>query len=136
MVLGRIDLLARELTNDVEELLRLHRLTIPEFDVLAVLRRCGEPYRQSISVLCAHSLVTSGTMTNRLDRLEAKGLVSREPNPEDRRGILVALSPSGRDLIDTVVPLRLKKAGERVSALSSEEIDLLVRFLDRIFKQE
>ena len=133
-ILGRVDLLAHEFACELDELLRSHGLTIPEFDVLAVLRRCGEPFRQPISVLCTLSLVTSGTMTNRIDRLEAKGLVSRAPNPDDRRGILVVLSPAGRELIDTVVPLRLKEANERISALSRKEQDLLARLLDRLLE--
>jgi len=120
-ILGRLMILGRLANRGVEEVLRPHKLTVPEFDVLAVLRRCGPPFRQSVSVLCAYSLLSSGAMTNRVDRLEQKGLIQREPNPEDRRGVLVALTSKGRELIDKLVAERLQEAHERISVLSAKE---------------
>ncbi len=120
-ILGRLMILSRLADRGVEEVLRPHKLTIQEFDVLAVLRRCGPPFRQSVGVLCAYSLLSSGAMTNRVDRLEQKGLVQREPNPEDRRGVHVALTSKGRKVIDQLVAKRLQEAHERVAALSAKE---------------
>src|SRR5205085_1527378 len=72
-----------------------HGLQLGEFDVLAALRRQGPPYRLSPGALLRATLVTSGTMTNRLDRLEQAGLVRRAPDPEDKRGVLVSLTAAG-----------------------------------------
>ncbi len=132
-ILGRLMILSRLLDRGVEQILQPYDLSIPEFDMLAVLRRCGPPFRQSVGELRAHSLLSSGAMTNRVDRLEQKGLVQREPNPEDRRGVLVVLTKKGRVLIDQVVPERLKEGHGRVSVLSKKDRQqleaLLTRFL-------
>ena len=77
-----------------------HELAVWEFDVLVALRRTGPPYRLTPGQLLAETLVTSGTMTNRIDRLEARGLVVREPVPDDRRGTWVALTEAGRSRVD------------------------------------
>lgn len=139
-ILGRIMILDRLALRSVEKLVSQHNITIQEFDVLAVIRRCGPPFRQPVGVLCEHSLISSGAMTNRIDRLEKKGLINREPNPEDRRGVLVALSSSGRVLIDKLVTERLKEAQDRVSVLSPEEQEilnsLLTLFLKRLEERE
>jgi len=139
-ILGRLMILSRLADRGVEEVLRPHKLTIQEFDVLAVLRRCGPPFRQSVGVLCVYSLLSSGAMTNRVDRLEQKGLIQREPNPEDRRGVLVALTSKGRELIDQLVAERLQEAHERVSVLSAMERrqleTLLTQFLGALQDKE
>ena len=132
-ILGRLMILSRLLDRGVEQILQPYDLSIPEFDMLAVLRRCGPPFRQSVGELRAHSLLSSGAMTNRVDRLEQKGLVQREPNPEDRRGVLVVLTKKGRVLIDQVVPERFKEGHGCVSVLSKKDRQqleaLLTRFL-------
>jgi DNA-binding MarR family transcriptional regulator len=132
-ILGRLMILSRLADCGVAAILRPHNLSIAEFDLLAVLRRCGSPFQQSVGVLCAHSLLSSGAMTNRIDRLEQKGLVQREANPGDRRGVLVALTPNGRTLFDTLLPERLEEAHRRVSVLSTKDRRqleaLLTRFL-------
>jgi DNA-binding MarR family transcriptional regulator len=132
-ILGRLMILTRLAERGVNDVLREHNLTIPEFDLLAVLRRCGPPFRQPVGVLCDHTLLSSGAMTNRIDRVEQKGIVRRERNPGDRRGVLVALTPKGRALIDKLIPERLEEAHERVSVLTvkdQRQLDvLLTRFL-------
>ena len=132
-ILGRLAILGRILDHGVEQILQRHSLSFPEFDMLVILRRFGPPFRHSVSELCAHSFLSSGAMTNRVDRLEQKGLIRREPNPEDRRGVLVVLTKKGRTLIDQVVPERLKEGHERVSVLSKKDRQqletLLTRFL-------
>ena len=74
-----------------------------EFDVLAALRRAGEPYRLSPGQLLRETHVTSGTMTNRVDRLVARGAVTRDPDPSDGRGVLVALTEDGLSLVDAAL---------------------------------
>lgn len=139
-ILGRLMILSRLTERGVEKVLQPHNLTIQEFDVLAILRRCGPPFRQSVGVLCSYSLLSSGAMTNRVDRLEEKGFIRRAPTAEDRRKVLVVLTSAGRMLIDKVVAERLQEAQERVSVLPSKEQrqleTLLSRFLAALEDQE
>jgi DNA-binding MarR family transcriptional regulator len=99
-VLSRVSRLARHLDRARREAFHEHDLQLWEFDVLSALRRSGPPYRLSPGVLLTQTLVTSGTMTNRIDRLTERGLVRREPDPHDRRGVLVVLTDAGRDRVD------------------------------------
>src|SRR5687767_10077382 len=91
-VLSRITRLARHLDRARRQAFAAHDLETWEFDVLAALRRSGKPYELSPGRLLRETLVTSGTMTNRVDRLAARGLVRRAPDPADRRGVLVQLT--------------------------------------------
>ena len=95
-VLSRVSRLARHLDRARKQAFAAHSLETWEFDVLAALRRAGPPYDLSPGRLVSETLVTSGTMTNRVDRLVARGLVERRPDPDDRRGVLVSLTASGR----------------------------------------
>lgn len=99
-VLSRVSRLARHLDHARRTAFERHSLEQWEFDVLSALRRAGEPYQLSPGTLVNQTLVTSGTMTNRIDRLAARGLVERLPAPADRRGVLVRLTPSGRERVD------------------------------------
>jgi DNA-binding MarR family transcriptional regulator len=99
-VLSRITRLARHLDRARGAAFSAHNLETWEFDVLAALRRAGRPYVLSPGRLLGRTLVTSGTMTNRIDRLEASGLVERLPDPSDRRGVHVRLTPAGKDRVD------------------------------------
>jgi len=99
-VLSRISRLARHLDRARRTAFAEHSLEPWEFDVLTALRRAGSPYQLSPGQLLTQTLVTSGTMTNRIDRLAVKGLVQRLPDPGDRRGVLVRLTEAGRDLAD------------------------------------
>ncbi len=100
---GRLKRLHNHLSDELARVYKAHNLTAAGFDVLATLRRTGAPHALSPSALIASTMVTSGTMTNRLDRLEAAGLIERRPNPEDGRGSVVALTVEGLELIDCVV---------------------------------
>jgi DNA-binding MarR family transcriptional regulator len=131
-IIGRLMALSRLSDLGAEQVMRPHGLSTHEFDVLAVLRLCGTPFRQPVGDLCAHSLLSSGAMTNRIDRLEQKGLVERLPNPEDRRGVLVALTESGCALIDKVVAERLDGARQRTSVLSKKDQEQLKTLLARL----
>lgn len=99
-VLSRVSRLARRLDLARERAFAAHALAVWEFDVLVALRRTGQPYRLTPGQLLAETLVTSGTMTNRIDRLERRGLVRREPVPDDLRATWVALTDEGRARVD------------------------------------
>ncbi len=99
-VFSRISRLARHLDLARREAFSAHDIESWEFDVLAALRRAGAPYELSPGRLLRETLVTSGTMTNRVDRLAARGLVERYPDPEDRRGVIVRLTPDGAARVD------------------------------------
>ncbi|MFI1798913.1 MarR family winged helix-turn-helix transcriptional regulator [Streptomyces sp. NPDC020379] len=99
-VLSRVSRLARHLDRARRLVFAEHQLEPWEFDVLTSLRRAGDPYQLSPGQLLTQTLVTSGTMTNRIDRLAKRGLVERLPDPNDRRGVLVRLTAEGRDHAD------------------------------------
>ncbi len=99
-VFSRISRLARHLDLARRAAFTHHRIESWEFDVLAALRRAGVPYELSPGRLLRETLVTSGTMTNRVDRLAARGLVVRSPDPSDRRGVIVRLTPAGLETVD------------------------------------
>lgn len=103
-----------------------------EFDVLAALRRAGAPHQLSPGQLIQQTHVTSGTMTNRIDRLRARGLVTRDPHPSDRRAALVTLTPEGRDAVDAALTTLLDLEQELLSGWSSEDRDLLAGLLRRL----
>ena len=99
-VLSRVDRLARHVDRARAAAFGRHGLEGWEFDVLAVLRRSGAPYRASPGALVRATGVTSGTMTNRVDRLVTRGLVRRESDPDDRRSVRVELTDVGRTTVD------------------------------------
>ena len=102
-VLSRVSRLARHLDRARRAAFAAHGLEIWEFDVLSALRRQGPPYQLTPGALLRATLVTSGTMTNRVDRLAEAGLVCREPDPQDRRGVLVTLTGTGRARVDAAL---------------------------------
>lgn len=99
-VFSRISRLARHLDRARRQAFTTHRIEPWEFDVLAALRRAGPPYQLSPGRLLVETMVTSGTMTNRVDRLAGRGLVERLPDPGDRRGVLVRLTLGGKKTVD------------------------------------
>src|SRR5437879_8202201 len=103
-VLGRGWRLARHLDRARRAVFAAHAMESWEFDVLTALRRAGPPYELSPGRLLRATLVTSGTMTNRIDRLESAGLVRRSPDPQDKRGVLVRLTDAGRTRVDAAFP--------------------------------
>ncbi|SFC31040.1 DNA-binding transcriptional regulator, MarR family [Nocardioides terrae] len=99
-VFSRLSRLSRHLDLARREAFTAQGIEPWEFDVLAALRRAGSPYELSPGRLLRETLVTSGTMTNRVDRLATRGFVERYPDPEDRRGVLVRLTPEGKAAVD------------------------------------
>jgi DNA-binding MarR family transcriptional regulator len=131
-VLSRVSRLARHLDLARREAFEAHDLEPWEFDVLAALRREGAPYTLSPGRLLQVTLVTSGTMTNRIDRLEAKGLVARVPDPNDGRGVQVVLTEVGRSRVDDALTDLLAHERDILSALPSADRDELADLLRRL----
>ncbi|MBX2832095.1 MAG: MarR family transcriptional regulator [Rhodospirillales bacterium] len=127
---GRFGRLRSILSAEMDKVFATHGLNGASFDVLATLRRSGPPYALSPSSLIEWTMVTSGTMTNRLDKLEQAGLISREKNPEDGRGFVIALTKKGHDLIDAAVTDHVTNQHRLANALSAneqEQLDGLLR---------
>ncbi|MGH0035654.1 MAG: MarR family winged helix-turn-helix transcriptional regulator [Myxococcota bacterium] len=120
-VVGRVLRLGAFLQRRVEAVLEPHDLTLWQFDVLATLRRSGKPFSLSPTQLMREVMLSSGAMTNRLDRLETRGLVRRRPDPDDRRGVRIELTAAGRRLIDKAIATRFDEAREVVDNLGQRE---------------
>lgn len=102
-LIGRINRLAQHLTREMEATLAGHGLNFSSFDVLATLRRSGAPFALSPGDLMAAMMISSGTMTNRIDQLERAALVVRRPNPADARSVLIALTDRGFAVVEAAV---------------------------------
>jgi DNA-binding MarR family transcriptional regulator len=120
-VLSRVSRLARHLDRARRGAFAAHGLEMWEFDVLSALRRQGSPYQLSPGALLRVTLVTSGTMTNRIDRLEARGLVRRRDDPQDKRGVLVQLTGDGIRRCDAAVADLLERERELLEGLSTDQ---------------
>lgn len=120
-VLSRVSRLARHLDRQRSTAFAAIGLETWEFDVLAALRRAGSPYQLSPGQLLRETMVTSGTMTNRVDRLTARGLVARENRPGDRRGVLVRLTPAGRETVDAALSDLLRAEEQILISLSGAQ---------------
>ncbi len=120
-VLSRVSRLARHLDRFRRAAFAAHDLEPWEFDVLAALRRAGEPHRLSPGQLAAETLVASGTMTNRIDRLSARSLVVREPDPDDGRGVLVRLTEAGRTAVDAALADLIERERSLLSSLDEAD---------------
>jgi DNA-binding MarR family transcriptional regulator len=128
-VLSRVTRLARHLDLARRTAFAQHGLETWEFDVLSALRRAGPPYELSPGRLIRETMVTSGTMTNRVDRLAAQGLVERLPDPEDRRGVLVRLTASGRSRVDAALEGLLSQERLLLAGLSARDQTTLAALL-------
>jgi DNA-binding MarR family transcriptional regulator len=131
-VLSRISRLARHLDRARGSAFAEHGLERWEFDVLSALRRSGAPYELSPGQLVAQTLVTSGTMTNRVDRLTARGLVGRGPDPSDRRGVKVTLTEAGRTVVDGAMTDLLDRERALLRQLQPAEQAQLAELLRRL----
>ena len=118
-VLSRVDRLSHHLDAARRAAFAEHAVEPWEFDVLAALRRAGPPYELSPGRLLRETLVTSGTMTNRVDRLAARALVQRLPDPADRRGVLVRLTDEGRRTVDGALEALLAREHELLGGLEA-----------------
>ena len=131
-VFSRISRLARLLDRARRDAFTAQALEPWEFDVLAALRRAGRPYRLSPGQLLRETMVTSGTMTNRIDRLGARGLVARSPDPHDRRGVLVGLTTAGKRAVDGAFESLIASERDLLAQLSTAERRQLATLLKRL----
>jgi DNA-binding MarR family transcriptional regulator len=120
-VVVRIQLLGRLLSRDAEQALEPLGLKLWEYDVLSALRRQGRPYSLPASELARESMLTSGAMTTRIDRLEERGLVYRQADKTDRRGVNVSLSEAGLRVVDDALAARLEAAETQLGSLAGRE---------------
>ncbi len=128
-VIGRLKRLARLLEREMKEFFAPHGLEYWEFDVLSTLRRSGGPHGLTAGALIKATMVTSGAITNRIDRMAAKGLVQREADPADRRTIRIQLTDRGRALIDEIMPLHVANQARVLSGMNRPDLDQLIVLL-------
>lgn len=128
-VLSRVTRLARHLDRERRAAFAEHGLEAYEFDVLSALRRSGRPYELTPGQLVRQTLVGSGTTTNRLDRLESRGLIGRRPDPEDGRVRRVRLTDRGRDRVDAAVADLLDRERSLLGGLSEPDRNTLAGLL-------
>ncbi len=121
-------------TRHISPLFAEYGLQRGEFDVLAALRRSGAPYELTPSRLFEITMSSSGGMTARLDRLAKMGHVERRPNPDDRRGVLVRLTPSAVELIETVTPAHLANEARLTSCLKADELSQFSGLLKKLLR--
>jgi len=128
-VFGRIYRLARAMGDRTEKAYARFGIGRGEFDVLATLRRAGEPYTLSPRQLSSTLMLTTGGMTGRLDKLERAGLVRRSPDPHDRRGLQVTLTEEGLSRVDEAVGVGVDAQTEALAALDTEKAGQLADLL-------
>ncbi|MFJ6431054.1 MarR family winged helix-turn-helix transcriptional regulator [Streptomyces sp. NPDC091416] len=134
-VIGRLHRLAGLLTEELCVVYRRFGLSEGEFDVLAALRRAGDPFERAPGELATHTMVTTGAMTKRIDRLERAGLVTRRRTAGDGRARVVALTAAGRELIDRAFTEHMRNERRLLDTLSGDEAaaleSLLTTWLER-----
>lgn len=137
-IMSRLSRLSRHLDLARRRAFTERGLESWEFDVLAALRRSGAPYRLTPSELVRETLVTSGTMTTRVDRLVTRGLVDRSASPTDRRGVLVTLTPEGRQRVDDALAELVRNERELLVGLdarTTEDLGQTLRLLLAPFEE-
>jgi DNA-binding MarR family transcriptional regulator len=130
-IIGRISQVQREVHLAQRATFARHGLDAPSFDVLAALRRAGPPYQLTPTALMRTALVTSGAITQRLDRLEQRGLITRERSDSDGRAVVVTLTEAGRAALDAALPDHLDTERELLAGLSAGEQEQLAVLLRR-----
>ncbi|QIS41149.1 MarR family transcriptional regulator [Clavibacter capsici] len=131
-VIGRLARAAATLAAELDRTFARHGIDASTFDVLATLRRQGAPHRLPPAALAQESMITTSAVAQRLNRLEALGLVTRLPRPEDGRGKLVELTAAGRELVDRVLPDHLATEEALLAPLDARERRTLAELLGRL----
>ncbi|RFA09839.1 MarR family transcriptional regulator [Subtercola boreus] len=131
-VLSRVWRLSRHLDRARRTSFGTSELDSWEFDVLSALRRAGSPYQLSPKALLEETLVSSGTMTNRIDRLVSRGLVERRTSPKDGRGILVTMTPDGLARVDRAIDELVINETQLLSGLSKPDQERLAGLLRKL----
>ncbi len=130
-VVGRLLRIARLLEKHRETVLAPYGLNVWSFDVLATLRRQGPPYQLKPTELYSLLMLSSGAMTNRIDRLEEDGVVKRIRDTDDRRSVSVQLTPKGIELTDTVMPVLFEKENQFLAQFTKTETQTFIKLLRR-----
>lgn len=131
-VVARIQDVAKLLRRNEDHAFEALDLQMWEYDVISALRRQGKPYQLPATELARESLLSSGAMTNRIDRMEDRGLVTRAADKVDRRVVLVALTEAGLSLADRAVEARLRMAEAQLSLLTPAERSALAQGLRKL----
>jgi DNA-binding MarR family transcriptional regulator len=131
-VLSRVRRLAKHLERARKAAFAASGLEPWEFDVLSALRRAGAPYQLSPKALLTQTLVSSGTMTNRIDRLVERRLVERRTDPHDGRGVLVVMAERGRERVDAAITSLVAVEGALLSGLSRADQERLSGLLRKL----
>ena len=131
-VVIRVMSLYRRFLRQATEALEAVGLELFEYDVLSALRRQGEPFSLPATGLARETGLSSGAMTNRVDKLEARGFVRRRRDDEDRRGVVVSLTGKGRRKIDAAIQLRLDAADDSLEGISAAERASLAKLLRKV----
>jgi DNA-binding MarR family transcriptional regulator len=131
-IFGRIWRLSANFLGDAEKWLAPVGLSFESFSFIVTLRRSGPPYELNPTTLYRESLLSSGAITNRIDRVEAEGLVKRLPDPKDRRGTIVRLTAKGRALADRAIKLHFEALAEELSGINRPERNQLARLLSKL----
>ena len=130
-VIGRLHRLAGHLTAELCAVYQQHGLSEGEFDVLATLRRSGAPYELAAGELAEHTMVTTGGLTKRLDRLESGGLITRRRSDTDGRGRVVRLTAAGRRVIDQAFTDHMRNERRLLDQLTRDDAEQLESLLAR-----
>ncbi|MFF4328498.1 MarR family winged helix-turn-helix transcriptional regulator [Streptomyces sp. NPDC048387] len=131
-VFGRIYRISKAMGDAVERAYNRHGVSRGEFDVIATLRRSGSPYTLSPRELSATLMLTTGGMTGRLDKLEKAGLLTRSPDPYDRRGLQVTLTDQGLALVDEAVAAGIEVNRAGLAGFTPEEVEDLGGLLRKL----
>jgi DNA-binding MarR family transcriptional regulator len=131
-IIGRMTRLSKHLERSIQQTFSEFGLTLGEFDVLATLRRSGQPYQLSPTELYNSLMVSSGTITHRIDLLEKAKLVKRIPDPSDRRGALIILTENGFNLIEKVVTAHVTNEHNILTGLEKSEREQLILLLRKL----
>lgn len=133
-IFGRIWRLSANLSNESAGWLAPLGLNFESFSLIVTLRRSGPPYELNPTALYRESLISSGAITNRIDRVEALGLVKRLPDPEDRRGTIVRLTPKGRKLADKAIEVHFRRLADCLSATTAADQARLAALLANLLQ--
>lgn len=131
-VIGRISRAEAILDRRIAAVLAEHDLLPGEFDLLAALRRAGAPHRLTVGEMLASTMVTSGAITNRLNRLVAKGFVTRETDPDNRRSVIVSLTPQGLATVNDALVSHVENERTLLVALNGDEQAQMIGLLRKL----
>lgn len=133
-VIGRISRAEAILDRRIAAVLAEHDLLPGEFDLLAALRRAGSPYRLTVGAMLASTMVTSGAITNRLNRLVAKGFVTRETDPNNRRSVVVTLTKPGLATVNGSLVSHVENERNLLASLSDDEQAQMISLLRKLLR--